>query len=159
MKKLLIAASFATALAAAPVFAQTYLGIGAGAARTDVHKTSWNLYAGQQFNPTWGMELGYADLGRYRGADVDSWSLAGTATLPMGDAWSLLGKLGATSNHAHFADSSRRTSLLAGIGIGFNINRNLGLRLEYDDFGKLPNTGTGDNSQGRNLGLSLKYAY
>ena len=98
MKKLLIAAVLAAALTTGSATAQTYLGIGVGAARTDADKTSWSLYGGYQFNQTWGLELGYADLGRYRGSDIESWSLAGTATLPLGERWSLLGKMGATSN-------------------------------------------------------------
>jgi OOP family OmpA-OmpF porin len=159
MKRLLIAAALSAALMADSASGQTYLGIGVGASRTDANNTSWNLYGGYQLNQTWGLELGYADLGHYRGSDIQSWSLAGTTTLPLGETWSLLGKLGAASNRMHFADSSNRTDLLLGVGVGFTMNKNLGLRLEYDDFGKLSNTGAGENSRGRNLGLSLKYAY
>jgi OOP family OmpA-OmpF porin len=159
MKKLLMAAAFSAALVAGPASAQMYLGTGVGASKTDSSKTSWKLYGGFQFNPTWGVELGYTDLGRYRGSDIQSWSLAGTGTLPLGAGWSLFGKLGATSNRPDFAGASNHSDLLAGVGVGYSMTKSLGLRLEYEDFGKLSNIGTGNNSRGSNLGLSLKYGF
>jgi len=68
-------------------------------------------------------------------------------------------KNGCNFESAHFADSTNRTDLLLGIGVGFKMNRNLGLRLEYEDFGRLTDSPSGDSARGRNLGLSLKYAY
>ena len=159
MKKLLVAAVISTALMAAPACAQMYLGGGIGASRTDANEASWKVYGGYQFNPTWGLELGYTDLGRYGNADIESASLTGTGTLRLGESWSLLGKLGAASNRPRFADSGNHADLLIGVGIGYRMGNNLGLRLEYEDFGKLSNVGAGSNSRGSNLGLSLKYAY
>jgi len=159
MKRLLMAAAFSAALVAGPASAQAYLGGGIGSSRTDTSETSWKLYGGYQFNPTWGLELGYTDLGRYRGSDVESWSLAGMGTLPLGERWSLLGKVGAASNRTHFAGTANHTDLLLGLGVGYSMSKNLGLRLEYEDFGKLSNASAGNNSRGSNLGLSLKYAF
>jgi OOP family OmpA-OmpF porin len=159
MKKLLIAAALSTTFLAGPAAAQMYLGAGVGASKTDAHETSGKLYGGMQFNPAFGLELGYTDLGNYHGSRVDSWSLAGTGTLPLGERWSLLGKLGAAWNRPHFNGASNHTDLLAGVGIGYSMTKNLGLRLEYEDFGKLSNINTGNNSKGRNIGLSLKYAF
>ncbi len=159
MKKLISAAACITAFAAAPAFAQSYVGAGVGAAKTDTNETSYKLYGGFQFNPTWGMEVAYNDLGRYRGADVDSWSIAGTGTVPLGTNWSLLGKLGATSNRPKFAGSSNKTDVLYGIGVGYSMTKNVGLRLEYEDFGTLSKSNNGNNSTGSNLGLSVKYTF
>lgn len=162
MKKLLMAAAFSAALIAGPASAQMsqmYMGAGVGQGKTDTTKTSWKLYGGMQFNPAWGLELGYTDLGSYRGSNIESWSVAGTGTLPLGGNWSLLGKLGAVANRPHFAGSSNHTDLLAGVGVGYAINKNVGLRLEYEDYGKLSNVSNGNNSNGRNLGLSVKYSF
>lgn len=159
MKKLLTAVTVALACITGTASAQTYFGLGAGRAKTDTNKTSWNVYGGYQFNPVFGIEAGYMDLGQYRGSDVESWSLAGTASLPLGSAWSLFGKLGASANRTHFSGSAHHTDVLVGAGASYAMNRNWGIRLEYDDFGKLSNTSSGDNSRGRNLGLSLKYSY
>jgi OmpA-OmpF porin, OOP family len=159
MKKLLMAAAISAALVAGSASAQTYLGAGVGASKTDSSETSWKLYGGFQFNPTWGLELGYTDLGHYRGSNIESWSLAGTGTLPLGAGWSLIGKLGAAANRPRFGGGSNHTDLLAGVGVGYSMTKNLGLRLEYEDFGKLSNVNNGNNSRGTNLGLSLTYAF
>ena len=95
MKKLLMAAALCTAFAAGPAAARMYVGGGIGASRTDTTEKSWKLYSGFQFSPTWGMELAYNDLGRYRNADIK-----------------------------------------------------IGLRLEYEDFGRLSKSPTGADSRG-----------
>ena len=123
MKKLIIAAAIAGAFLAGPAAAQMYVGAGAGSARTDTNDTAWKVYGGYQFSPTWGLELGYTDLGRNRGADAEAWSLAATATLPINERWSLLAKLGASENHVRFHDVGKRADLLMGVGVGYAINR------------------------------------
>ncbi len=160
MKKIvLMAAVVSAAFIGGPASAETYFGGGVGQARTDGKDTSWKAYAGFQLSPLWGLEVAYTDLGSYRGADIASWSLAGTATVPLGERWSLLGKVGASANHPKFAGASNHTDLLLGVGVGYSLSKNLGLRLEYEDFGKLSKASTGNNSRGNNLGLSLKYAF
>lgn len=157
MKKILIASMISAAFAAFPASAQLYLGAGAGEAKTDSHETSWKLYGGYQITPTWGIELGYNDLGKYRGADIESWSLAGTGTIPLNERWSLLGKLGATDNRPDAPGTGNHTAVLLGVGVGYSLSKNVGLRLEYEDFGKLSDAG--GSSRGRNVGLSLKYGF
>src|ERR1035437_1007339 len=159
MKKLLMAAAISAVFLAGSASAQTYLGAGAGASRTDSSETSWKLYGGFQFNPTWGVELGYTDLGHYRNSNIESWSLAGTGTMPLNADWSLLGKLGGDSNRPRFAGGSNHSNLLVGLGVGYSLTKNVGLRLEYEDFGKLSKVSNGNDSRGSNLGLSLKYAF
>jgi len=157
MKKILMATAVAVAFTALPASAQLYLGGGVGEAKTDTRETSWKLYSGYQFNPTWGLELGYNDLGKYRGADIESYSLAVTGTMPLNERWSLLGKLGAAENRPDAAANGNHTDVLLGVGVGYSFNKNVGLRLEYEDFGKLSDAG--GSSRGRNVGLSLKYGF
>ena len=163
MKKILIAAAvvaaLGTTLLSGPASAQAYLGAGAGAAKTDHNETSWKLYGGFQFNPTWGAELAYTDLGRYRGSDIQSWSLAGTGTMPIADRWSVIGKLGGTSNRPKFAGGSNHSDVLLGIGVAYSFSKEVSVRLEYEDFGKLSKSTVGGDSNGSNLGLSVKYTY
>lgn len=154
MKHLLIATAAAALLASGPVLAQGYVGIGVGEADTDSRHTSGKLYAGYQFKPMWGAELAYNDLRSYRGANVDSWTVAGTGTLPLTKGWQLFGKLGAAYNRADFAGADDRTEPMVGIGVGYSLGKNLGLRFEYEDFGEL----SGSSTRAHNLGLSLKYA-
>lgn len=159
MKKILIAAALSSCFAASPAIAGLYVGGGVGKSDTDSGENSWKVYGGYQFTPTWGLELGYTDLGNYRGAEVESWSLAGTATLPLAERWSLFGKLGFARNNAEFIGAEQKSSTLVGVGVGYALNRNLGLRVEYEDYGKLANSGGGSNNKGSNLGASLKYTF
>ena len=161
MKKILIAAAVAVAAVcvAAPAAAQMYLGGGVGASRTDTDETSYKLYGGYQFSPNWGAELAYNDLGRYRNANIESWTLAGVGTLPLGAQWSILGKLGVAANRTRFAGTTNNKDVLLGVGVGYNFSKQFGLRLEYEDFGKLSNQGGGNNSRGSNLGLSMRYTF
>ena len=159
MKTRLAIAALGAFLAAGQVQAQAYVGAGLGAARTDSSETSMKLYGGMQVTPNWGVELAYTDLGRYRGANIDSWSLAGTGTLPLGSGWSLMGKLGAASNRPKFGGSSNHSDVFMGVGIQYAIAKNVGMRLEYEDFGKLSDTNNAGNSRGNNLGLSLQYSF
>lgn len=155
MKKIFMAAAVIAAFAAFPASAQLYLGGGVGEAKTDTRETSWKLYGGYQFTPTWGLELGYNDLGKYRGADVESYTVAGTGTVPLNERWSLIGKVGAAENRPDVG--GKRTALLLGVGVGYTLSKNVGMRLEYEDFGKLADAG--GSPRGKNVGLSLKYSF
>ena len=159
MNKLIIAAAFSTALLASPAWADAYVGVGGGSATTDNHESSWKVYGGLQFTPGWGLELGYTDLGNYHSANTDSWSLAGTGTIPLSQDWSLIGKLGAAWNRPKFDNGGNHTDLLVGLGIGYAISKNFGLRLEYEDFGKLTNNSISNAARGSDVALSLKYNF
>ena len=65
----------------------------------------------------------------------------------VGKNWDFFGKLGATENYTKFVGSSRHTDLLAGAGIGCNATQNVGVRLEYKDFGELPNDANGSGTK------------
>lgn len=159
MKKLFMAAAICSAFIAGPVAAQLYLGAGVGDGKTDSHHNSWKLYGGYQLTPTWGLELGYIDLGTYRNADIESWSLSGTGTMPLNDRWSLLGKVGATENRPQAIGAGKHTGLLLGVGVGYSISKNVGMRLEYEDLGKLSKNAPGGDTTGKNWALSAKYMF
>lgn len=159
MKMIVLAAACAATLAAMPVAAQLYVGVGAGTAKTDSYETTAKVYAGYQLTPLWGVELGYNDLHRYRSSDVESWTLAGTGTMPLAQNWSLLGKLGLAANRPHFPGSENKNDLLVGIGVGYAMSRNVGVRLEYEEFGRLSDNSGINNARGHNLGLSVKYLF
>jgi OmpA-OmpF porin, OOP family len=158
MKKLFMAAAISAAFIASPAAAQMYLGAGVGDAKTDDHNTSWKLYGGYQFNPTWGLELGYTDLQQYRGADIESWSASGTGTIPLNERWSLLGKAGVAENRPKALGAGNNTTLLLGVGVGYSLNKNIGLRLEYENIGKLSENAPGGDTTGKIWNLSLKYS-
>jgi OOP family OmpA-OmpF porin len=154
---------------------------------TDDHDTSAKVYGGYQFTPNWGLEVQYAWLGKYdfnissnvpgvtgRGNyKAESWGVAATGTLPLSNNFYLMGKLGAAFNKVDGGNfcasgpggtacgnlgSDRKTDLLAGVGVGYNFNPKLGVRVEYENFGKMSKD-NGGNIKGENWAVSLKYSF
>ena len=157
MKKLLAAAAF-SALIVGPVAAQGYVGVGVGEAKTDNNNTSFKVYGGYQIDPIWGVELAYNNLDHRSGTDTENLTLAGTGTLALNPTWSLLGKVGIAANRSDGSDFGNHSDLMLGAGVAYSLNKNVSLRLEYEDFGKLGNNNAG-NSSAHNVALSLKYGF
>jgi OOP family OmpA-OmpF porin len=126
-------------------------------------------FGGYRFSRNWGVELGYSDLGRgndseYRlfeaqkfGAQTSAWTLAGTGVLPIGGAFSLQGRLGfsmatpdATLLAPGFGNGSAfpryRPTVLWGIGGQYDFTGNVGLRVDYNNFGRLAEDPNGTRS-------------
>lgn len=128
MKKIVLAGVIAAAFAAAPVFAQGYIGVGVGSSAVtgvdqtiapvtlsggNSSKTSVKVFGGFKFTPNWGLEVQYSDLGSRNltmtnGAavigsgnlKVSQIGIAATGTLPLASNFSLFGKLGVSGNSA-----------------------------------------------------------
>ena len=125
-------------------------------------------FGGFRFSSNWGVEVGYADLGRSNAAEFASlggqkfglqsstWTFAGTGVLPLGDTFSLQGRLGlsvATPETAVAAPGvsyaspglgssgvavgwhSYRPAMLWGVGGQYDVSNRVGLRLDYNNFG------------------------
>lgn len=150
-------------------------------------KNSYKLYGGFQFSPNWGLEAQYSDLGNRTALLVLSGgtvgtaqlssraaqlSLAATGTLPLSNNFYLMGKLGASRNiigsyngTAGPANVSRgastKTGLLAGLGVGYNITKNWGARIEYENFGKFASSNgtSGSPVKADNWSISVKYSF
>jgi len=167
----------ASAFVSAPASAQWYVGAGAGSAQAklgasgavsgnDSYKSSAKVFAGYQFSPNWGMEGQYVYLGKFDtntgSYKPESWGLAGTGTVPLSNKFYLMGKLGAAFNRTSGGNlgGSNKTDLLAGVGVGYNINANWGVRAEYENFGKMTkNTTNGGDIKGQNWTINVKYAF
>ena len=157
---------------------------GATANGNSSRDTSWKIYGGYQFTPNWGLEAQYTDLGKYdytvtAGAvsasgsyKAQQWSIAGTGTLPLSNNFYLMAKLGISSNHVSGSNAcgaivgctsvsgGNKTDLLAGLGVGYNFNKNWGIRFEYENFGKMANVqNSGGSIKGDNWALTAKYSF
>jgi opacity protein-like surface antigen len=162
MKKILSTLILSAAFAATPVSAQlshVYLGAGVGIANTDSSEFSWKILGGYQHDRHWGIEAAYTDLGRYRGSGADSLSLALTGTLPLDRRWALIGKAGVASNRARVAGASDHADALVGIGVAYAVNRRFGLRLEYEQYGRVAGPGGPFNDRADNLALIGKLSF
>jgi len=162
MKKILSAAALGAAFAAAPVSAQVshvYIGAGVGIANTDSSEFSWKILGGYQHDRHWGIEAAYTDLGNYRGSSADSLSLAFTGTLPLDRRWALMAKAGVASNRTRVAGSKDHADALVGIGVAYAVTRRFGLRLEYEQYGKIEAPGGAFNDRASNLALVGKISF
>jgi OOP family OmpA-OmpF porin len=172
MKKLIFAmiaaaAAIGTAQAAGPGQGSPYVGVGIatvdhnfnlpGATNTssDGYKASGKVFGGYDFDQTWGVEAGYTDFRKshanYTAAGVPgtaesdghSFYLAGKATAPINDQFSVFGKLGAARNKSSLSASTpglsrdeSKTEVYAGIGAQYNLNQKVALTAEYERYGK-----------------------
>ena len=159
MKKILSVVALSAVFVAAPAFAQVYAGAGLGIANTDSSEFSWKILGGYQHDRHWGIEAAYTDLGSYRGSSADSLSLALTGTLPLDRRWALMAKAGVASNRTRVAGSSDHADALVGIGVAYAVSRRFGLRLEYEQYGRVAGPGSPFNDRADNLALVGKVSF
>ena len=134
----------------------------------DEKDDAWKVFGGYQFNRHWGLELGYTDLGESSAggtvagvpanasAEAKGVELTVVGTVPLGERFSLFGKVGAfrwdvdsraTVGAATAAADDTGTNFTYGVGLSFHINRNVSIRAEwqrYNDVGDNASTGRSD---------------
>jgi OOP family OmpA-OmpF porin len=145
-----------------------YLGGGIRPAVRAIEDTDigYRHFGGYRFSRNWGVELGYSDLGRggagerrvfeaqKLGVQTSAWTLAGTGVLPIGEAFSLQGRLGfsvATPDATLLAPAAGIGSafprygptVLWGFGGQYDLTGSVGLRVDYNNFGRF-----GDDQNG-----------
>jgi OOP family OmpA-OmpF porin len=147
---------------------------GATGTSSDGYKASGKVFAGYDFDQTWGVEAGYTDFRKsnanytLNGASGTAQSsghafyVAGKATAPINEQFAVFGKLGATNNHSSLSSATpaynssySKTELYGGVGLQYNINQKVALTAEYEryskkhDFGAKPDVFT----------IGAKYAF
>ena len=127
-------------------------------------------FGGYRFSRNWGVEVGYSGLGRGKdgiepgflanqkfGSQASAWTLAGTGVLPFGNSFSLQGRLGlsvatadATAMTPGTGISSAfpryRPTMLWGFGGQYDVTGSVGLRVDYNNFGRLADDPNGARS-------------
>jgi OOP family OmpA-OmpF porin len=160
-------------------------GFGAATTSTDDTDSAYKLYAGYNFNRVWAIEGGYADLGEATfsmaapGAsgqakvENHSWFVAGKGTWAVTNQIGVFGKLGLTRNKSELSltvspaaafggaatGSNTRTNVLWGVGAEYAFNRNVGLRVEYEDFGKFGDQNNTGRSKTNLWSIGVTYAF
>jgi OOP family OmpA-OmpF porin len=139
---------------------------------SDDNDIGWKVFAGYRFNQWFGVEGSYVDLGTFKydysgsyqglsgtGAvkyEAYSWNLAGVARYPFGNGFSVQAKAGAAFTNAKNefsltigpvndsgSEKKSNTNFLWGLGAGYDFTPNLGMLLEYENFGEF---GDADNT-------------
>jgi opacity protein-like surface antigen len=187
MKKLIFALIAAATAVGSAQAAGPYVGVGVASAdhsynlsgtsngKSDGYKASGKIFGGYDFDQTWGVETGYTDFrksgydytlnglpGRAE-SDGHSFYVAGKATAPINEQFSVFGKLGASNNKSTlsstttpaFNRSETKTEVYAGVGAQYNLNQKVALTLEYERFGKSKDFGAKSDV----ITVGAKYAF
>lgn len=183
-KPLLAVAMFALAVVATPALSQDagwFIGGTAGVADAkqgcttlgipgpgcDDTSTGWRAFGGYRFNPYFGYEIGYADLGKVTQGPITFESTAIDVVLfvsiPLGQDFSFFVKGGVTrwdmdvkgGGATASADGSDTTY---GFGAHYNFTKNFALRLEWQRYNDIGDSTTGQTHiEVTSVGLVLKF--
>jgi OOP family OmpA-OmpF porin len=176
MKKAwVVAVGASAAFVALPAAAQFYIGAGVGESKAkdfcnggsfdscDDKDTAWKVYGGYAFTPYFAAELGYSNFGKYKAtlgpltdeAKVSAWEISVLGAWPIVDRFSIFGRLGiygaTVKESTNFAGDFEHDNndWTYGLGLQFNITRNLAVRGEWQRYNKV---GGGDVALGAGVG-------
>ena len=125
---------------------------------------------GYRFTPNVGVEVDYAQSGSssaYFGTTykVSATQLAVVGTYPINPQFDVFGKVGMSANKislsaagAGTCNNCSKTDVLVGVGGQYNINQQVGIRLQYESLGKASNSGSNDMTVST-LSLGAVYAF
>lgn len=129
----------------------------------------WKLFGGYRFNPYFGLEGSYADLGNSSGGvkyAVHSWNVAGVGRIPFGTGFFLQGKVGAAFTRTQASLTSQpgsnlkyKTNLLLGGGFGYDFPSGVSLLAEAEWYGKTGSAAASDPSTGLVTGTGRADSY
>lgn len=132
-------------------------------------KTGYKAFGGYRFNSNFAVEVAFNDFRVHSGSGIDengfinpnpdawkfsTYSLSAVGMLPLGNDFSALGKIGLAPGRMSEFDSdgtratSKRKSILLGVGVNYDINKMMFVRAEYEHFGKVGNPMGGPNVTG-----------
>jgi hypothetical protein len=127
------AAAMAVSAGALAQSATTGFYIGAEVGKTDVDGADddigFKLLGGYRFHPNIAAEVGYGMLYDKDGVEVTALEFVAVGMFPIGNQFSILGKLGLANVEADTRFGSEdKTELTWGVGVQFDVSRNLGVR-------------------------------
>ena len=129
-------------------------------------------FVGWQFNRWFGLELGYADLGKAEASvpgfgvagDARSVDLVGVASYPFNDLFALYGKAGVARTRLDINSPiggvrDNSTNLTYGFGARFNFTRNFATRLEWQRYHDVGDENTTGKVKIDYLSIGLLYGF
>ena len=144
--------------AAGTAAAQGYIGAGAGITKMDLcddlgatacddEDTGMKIFGGFKFNPNFGLEASWVDLGEVSASasgvtvtgEVDGFGLAVMGMIPLNEKFGFFGKVGAymwdaTVSGPGGSVSDDGTDIMFGAGVNWNLTTRFGLRAEWERF-------------------------
>ena len=119
----------------------------------DEKDSAWKFFGGYQFSRNFALEASYFDYGSIAASgqtfgvpfsisgDATAFGVAAVGMLPLGNQFSLFGKLGLMSTEVDvtasgiggaFSESDSETGLHIGVGAMFDLGRNFSIRAEWE---------------------------
>lgn len=138
----------------------------AGGLAVDSSDTGGKIFGGYRFSPYFGVEAGYADLGKFSGPSgnlkangyfvdaVGTWPLAGTGLSLLGRVGAFDGKL--RSDTLGVVDHERSTNLKVGAGLQYDLNPRLALRTEWERY-RFDAIGIKDDTDLYSVGVNYRF--
>jgi OOP family OmpA-OmpF porin len=118
------------------------------------YKASGKIFGGYEFNNIWGVETGYTHFSKSDfdytangvagrgGSRAHAFYVAGKANAMINDQFSVFGKLGLensdrsfSTNTAGLSGSDHNTGVYAGVGVQYNLSKQVSLTAEYERYG------------------------
>ena len=136
-----------------------YRGSDIGGLGTDKTNTGGKIYGGYGLTPNFGVELGYADLGKFSSpaGDVKGHGLFldAVGTFPVSQSFSLLGRVGAFNGRLQDSINGNKsgTNLKAGLGVQWDFNKTTGVRAEWERY-KFKGINENPNADMYSIGLN-----
>lgn len=118
--------------------------------------TGFKIFGGYQFNPYFGLELAWVDLGtaKYSGSfagfpvtggsvKTDGFNFSAVGTYPFGSGFAVFGKVGAFAWESRqndvtagtpFSNKESGGDVFFGVGVSYDFTRNIGVRAEWERF-------------------------
>ena len=142
--------------------------------------TGKKIFLGYQYNKNFAIEGAYVDLGKAKASETvlgvpvsayakaKTWQLVAVGTLPLANNFSLFGKaglhnwdldVGASALGLSDKVSDKGTDFTFGFGAGYEITKNLGLRLEWERFRHVGEEDTTGKSNVDLLSVGLRYRF
>lgn len=114
----------------------------------------FSLSGGYHFSPALAVEMGYSTFGDSNGTvsggvpatlSLSSFYVTFVGSLPVGEQFDLLGRIGLASNNEQYSDVGgyygkySQSDLTYGLGAQIHVSRQVSLRVMYDSYGKFDN--------------------
>jgi OmpA-OmpF porin, OOP family len=139
-----------------------FKGDAVGGAETDRSDTGLKLYGGYAFTPNLGVEAGWANLGKFKSSagevKGDGLFVDAVGTLPLGYNFSGLARVGVFNGKldSSLAGSERSTNLKVGAGLQYDIDKNLGVRAEWERY-RFKAFGSASNTDFHSVGVNYRF--
>ena len=117
-----------------------YKGQDIGGVATDKKSSGGKIYGGYGFTPNVGVEVGYADVGKFKSAAGDAKGhglfVDAVGTVPITQSLSAIGRVGAFNGKLKnsVTGNSSGTNLKAGLGLQYDFNKQTGVRAEWERY-------------------------